>query len=92
MAVETFKIMKSRGISSDAVTYSIMTNCCSTMKSARSAYALVSMMIRDGFYPETVTYTSLIKVRQFTCLAICRVKLHLSLEVFVCIESRLKSC
>ncbi|XP_071919961.1 pentatricopeptide repeat-containing protein At1g76280-like isoform X4 [Coffea arabica] len=61
MAVETFKIMKSRGISSDAVTYSIMTNCCSTMKSARSAYALVSMMIRDGFYPETVTYTSLIK-------------------------------
>ncbi|CDP14603.1 unnamed protein product [Coffea canephora] len=61
MAVETFKIMKSRGISSDAVTYAIMINCCSTMRSARSAYALVSMMIRDGFYPETVTYTSLIK-------------------------------
>ncbi|KAL3505482.1 hypothetical protein ACH5RR_035323 [Cinchona calisaya] len=61
MAVETFKTMKSCGVPSDAATYTIMIDCCSIMKCYRSAYALVSLMIRDGFTLQTVTYTSLIK-------------------------------
>ncbi|XP_021284335.1 pentatricopeptide repeat-containing protein At1g76280 isoform X2 [Herrania umbratica] len=62
MAIEIFKNMKSCGLQPCAATYNIMIDCCSTMRCFKSACALVSMMVRNGFYPETMTYTSLIKI------------------------------
>lgn len=62
MAIEIFKHLKSCGFRPNAATYNIMIDCCSTIKCLKSAYALVSLMVRDGFYPETITYTALIKV------------------------------
>ncbi|KAK6256990.1 hypothetical protein QUC31_000449 [Theobroma cacao] len=62
MAIEIFKNMKSCGLQPCAATYNIMIDCCSAMRCFKSACALVSMMVRDGFYPETMTYTSLIKI------------------------------
>lgn len=61
-AIEIFKNMKSFGVPLDAATYNIMINCCSIIRCFKSARALVSMMVRDGFYPQTMTYTALIKV------------------------------
>lgn len=65
MAIKIFKSMKSFGFPADAATYNIMIDCCSILKCYRSASALISMMLRDGFYPVTVTYTALIKVEGF---------------------------
>ncbi|XP_048444515.1 pentatricopeptide repeat-containing protein At1g76280 isoform X1 [Pyrus x bretschneideri] len=62
MAIKIFKSMKSFGFPADAATYNIMIDCCSILKCYRSASALISMMLRDGFYPVTVTYTALIKI------------------------------
>ena len=62
MAVKIFKNMKSCGIPPDATTYNIMIDCCTISRCFKSACALVSMMVRDGFYPQTLTYTALIKV------------------------------
>ncbi|XP_010539794.1 PREDICTED: pentatricopeptide repeat-containing protein At1g76280 isoform X2 [Tarenaya hassleriana] len=62
LAIEIFKSMKSRGFPLDSVTYCIMIDCCSYIHSYRSARGLVSMMIRDGFSPETVTFTALMKI------------------------------
>ncbi|VVA34279.1 Hypothetical predicted protein [Prunus dulcis] len=62
MAIKIFKNMKSFGFPADAATYHIMIDCCSILGCYRSACALVSMMLRDGFYPLTVTYTILIKI------------------------------
>lgn len=62
MAIKIFKNMKSCGFPADAATYHIMINCCSILRCYRSACALVSMMLRDGFFPLTVTYTTLIKI------------------------------
>ncbi|XVF63548.1 hypothetical protein PTKIN_Ptkin09bG0095600 [Pterospermum kingtungense] len=62
MAIEIFKNMKSCGFRPNAVTYNMMIDYCSTIRCLKSAYALVSMMLRDGFYPETMTYTALIKI------------------------------
>ncbi|XVE69624.1 hypothetical protein DITRI_Ditri10aG0005100 [Diplodiscus trichospermus] len=62
IAIEIFKNMKSCGFQPNAATYNVMIDCCSTIRCLRSAYALVSMMVRDGFYPETMTYTALIKI------------------------------
>ena len=70
MAIEIFKTMKSSGCLPDAATYNIMIDCCSAIRGFRSACALVSMMIRDGFNPQAVTYTALIKVLLFTVFAI----------------------
>ncbi|KAJ4717572.1 Pentatricopeptide repeat [Melia azedarach] len=61
-AIEIFKNMKSFGVPLDAATYNIMINCCSIIRCFKSARALVSMMVRDGFYPQTMTYTALIKI------------------------------
>lgn len=61
MAINIFKNMKSWGIQLDASTYTIMIDCHSSLGGFMFASALVSMMIRDGFYPETATYTALIK-------------------------------
>lgn len=62
MAVEIFKTMKSYGCPPDAATYNIMIDCCSILRCFKSACSPVSMMVRDGFYPQTLTYTALIKV------------------------------
>lgn len=62
MAVDIFKSMKSCGFLPDAATYNIMIDCCSVVRCFKSASALVSLMLRDGFYPQAVTYTALIKV------------------------------
>ncbi|XP_030527050.1 pentatricopeptide repeat-containing protein At1g76280-like isoform X4 [Rhodamnia argentea] len=61
-AVDMFKNMKQCSFSLDPAAYCIMIDCCSIIQCYRSACALVSMMIRDGFYPGTMTYTALIKV------------------------------
>ena len=61
-AMEIFKQMKTCGIPPNAATYNIMIDCCSIIRCFKSASALVSMMVRDGFYPQTMTYTALIKV------------------------------
>lgn len=62
LAIGLFKNMKSSGFMPDAATYNIMIDCCSTIRCYTSACALVSMMLRVGFYPQTATYTALIKV------------------------------
>ncbi|XP_042480885.1 pentatricopeptide repeat-containing protein At1g76280 isoform X2 [Macadamia integrifolia] len=62
MAIEVFKNMKYCGLPPDAVTYNIMIDCCSIIRCFKSASALVSMMLRAGFYPRTCTYTALIKI------------------------------
>ncbi|KAK9740130.1 hypothetical protein RND81_03G013900 [Saponaria officinalis] len=60
--IEIFKNMKLCGVQPDAATYNIMIDCCSNIRCFKSACALVSLMIRDGFSPQTLTYTALIKV------------------------------
>ncbi|XP_043721428.1 pentatricopeptide repeat-containing protein At1g76280 isoform X2 [Telopea speciosissima] len=62
MAVEVFKNMKYCGLPPDAATYNIMIDCCSIIRCFKSASALVSMMLRAGFCPQTCTYTALIKI------------------------------
>lgn len=62
MAIEIFKNMKSCGIPLDAASYNIMIDCCSILRCFKSACALVSMMVRDGFYPQALTYTAIIKI------------------------------
>ncbi|XP_019054371.1 PREDICTED: pentatricopeptide repeat-containing protein At1g76280 isoform X2 [Nelumbo nucifera] len=62
MAIEVFRNMKLCGLPPDAATYNIMIDCCSITRCFRSALALVSMMLRDGFCPQICTYTALIKI------------------------------
>ncbi|GAU45008.1 hypothetical protein TSUD_87990 [Trifolium subterraneum] len=62
MAIEIFKKMKLCGCHPDSTTYNIMIDCCSIIRSYRSASLLISMMIREGFCPVACTYTALIKV------------------------------
>ncbi|KAK7283788.1 hypothetical protein RIF29_13534 [Crotalaria pallida] len=62
MAIEIFKKMKLCGCQLDSVTYNIMIDCCSIIRSYRSASLLLSVMIREGFYPVACTYTALIKI------------------------------
>ncbi|XP_021761214.1 pentatricopeptide repeat-containing protein At1g76280-like [Chenopodium quinoa] len=61
-AIEIFRKMKLCGIKLDAATYNIMIDCCSNIRCFKSACALVSMMVRDGFSPQMLTYTALIKI------------------------------
>ncbi|KHF99794.1 hypothetical protein F383_16904 [Gossypium arboreum] len=63
MAIQIFKKMTSSDFQPNAATYNIMVDCCSYIKCFKSGCALVSMMVRHGFYPETKTYTALMKVR-----------------------------
>ncbi|CAH2067553.1 unnamed protein product [Thlaspi arvense] len=60
--IKIFKRMKACGYPADAATYNIMIDCCRAIHSYESACALVSMMIRGGFYPKAVTFTSLMKI------------------------------
>ncbi|XP_077237689.1 tetratricopeptide repeat (TPR)-like superfamily protein isoform X3 [Tasmannia lanceolata] len=62
MAIEIFKNMKSSDLPVDAATYNIMIDSCSVTRCFKSALALISMMLRDGFCPQTCTYTALIKI------------------------------
>ncbi|KAF8410322.1 hypothetical protein HHK36_002849 [Tetracentron sinense] len=62
MVIDIFKDMKLCDLPPDAVTYNIMINCCSIIRCYKSACALVSMMLRDGFCPRISTYTALIKI------------------------------
>ncbi|XP_023643985.1 pentatricopeptide repeat-containing protein At1g76280 isoform X2 [Capsella rubella] len=62
MVIKIFKRMISYGCPADAATYTIMIDCCSIINSYKSACALVSMMIRDGFTPKAVTFTALMKI------------------------------
>ncbi|KAK9213863.1 hypothetical protein WN944_005848 [Citrus x changshan-huyou] len=57
-----FKYMKSCGIPPNAATHNIMIDCCSIIRCFKSASAIVSMMVREGFYPQTMTYTALVKI------------------------------
>ncbi|XP_010692816.1 pentatricopeptide repeat-containing protein At1g76280 isoform X4 [Beta vulgaris subsp. vulgaris] len=59
---DMFRNMKLHRIRPDAATYNIMIDCCSNIRCFKSACALVSMMLRDGFSPQTLTYTALIKI------------------------------
>nr|UPT49270.1 pentatricopeptide repeat protein AaPPR113 [Agave angustifolia] len=61
-AIELFKNMRLSGFSADVATYNMMIECCSKLPCFKSASALLSMMLRDGFIPQTLTYTALIKV------------------------------
>lgn len=62
MVIKIFKRMKACGYPADAATYNIMIDCCSLIHSYKSACALVSLMIRDGFSPKAVTFTALMKI------------------------------
>ncbi|KAB2096437.1 hypothetical protein ES319_A01G108200v1 [Gossypium barbadense] len=62
MAIQIFKKMTSSDFQPNAATYNIMVDCCSYIKCFKSGCALVSMMVRHGFYPETKTYTALMKI------------------------------
>ncbi|XP_054819044.1 pentatricopeptide repeat-containing protein At1g76280 [Prosopis cineraria] len=62
MAIAIFKKMKLYGFQLSPATFNIMIDCCSIPGCFRSASLLVSIMIREGFYPNTPTYTALIKV------------------------------
>ncbi|XP_038987997.1 pentatricopeptide repeat-containing protein At1g76280 isoform X2 [Phoenix dactylifera] len=61
-AIEVFKNMRSCGLPANVATYNIMIECCSILTCFKSACALVSLMLRDGFCPQLLTYTALIKV------------------------------
>lgn len=63
IAIEMFKSMKSCGMSLTAATYNIMIDCCTILRCFRSASAILSMMLRDGFYPTAVHFTTLTKVQ-----------------------------
>ncbi|KAF8694746.1 hypothetical protein HU200_037832 [Digitaria exilis] len=61
-AIRVFKIMRSCGLPIDISVYSTMIECCKWLPCFRSASALLSLMLRDGFHLTVVTYTSLLKV------------------------------
>ncbi|MCD7468314.1 hypothetical protein HAX54_006384 [Datura stramonium] len=61
-ATKIFKSMVSSGVPPDAATYNIMIDCCSIIGCFRSALALISMMFRNGFNPQAVTLTGLLKI------------------------------
>lgn len=61
-ATKIFKSMVSSEVPPDAATYNIMIDCCSIIGCFRSALALISMMFRNGFNPQAVTLTGLLKI------------------------------
>ncbi|XP_020251597.1 pentatricopeptide repeat-containing protein At1g76280 isoform X2 [Asparagus officinalis] len=61
-AIELFKDMRLSGFPADVATYNMMVECCSILGCLKSASALLSLMLRDGFVPQTLTYNALIKV------------------------------
>lgn len=61
-AIDVFKNMRLCNLPTNVAIYNIMIECCSILQCYRSASVLVSMMLRDGYYPQTLTYTALVKV------------------------------
>ncbi|CAD6224551.1 unnamed protein product [Miscanthus lutarioriparius] len=61
-AVIIFKIMRSCSLPTNISIYNTMIECCKWLPCFRSASALLSLMLRDGFNPKVVTFTSLLKV------------------------------
>ncbi|KAL5129320.1 Pentatricopeptide repeat-containing protein [Glycine soja] len=60
--IAIFKKMKLCGCHPDSETYNIMIDCCTILKSYRSACLLLSMMIRKGFHPVICTYNAIIEI------------------------------
>jgi len=81
-AVMIFKIMKSCNLPTDISIYNTMIECCKWLPCFKSASALLSLMLRDGFNPTVVTFTSLLKVslaKNNTCLLdLSYYRLHIS--------------
>lgn len=70
-AVKMFKIMRSCSLPTNISIYNTMIECCKWLPCFKSASALLSLMLRDGFNPTVVTFTSLLKVslaKSSTCL------------------------
>jgi hypothetical protein len=61
-AIRTFKIMRSCSLPSNVAIYNVMIECCKLLPCLKSSYTLLSLMLRDGFCPTVVTFTSLLKV------------------------------
>ncbi|KAK1677166.1 hypothetical protein QYE76_038014 [Lolium multiflorum] len=61
-AIRTFKIMRACGLPANTAIYNVMIECCKLLPCFKSASTLLSLMLRDGFCPTVVTYTSLLKV------------------------------
>lgn len=79
-AINVFKTLMSHGYRPNDVTCTIMIDCCSINGSFKSAQGLIAMMIRQGYPPQTQTYTALIKVIQLAKLIYLLV---LSTTVFI---------
>ncbi|CAL5087874.1 unnamed protein product [Urochloa decumbens] len=61
-AIRIFKTMRSCSLPTDVSIYTTMVECCKWLPCFKSASALLSLMLQDGFHPTVVTYTSLLKV------------------------------
>ncbi|XP_062193973.1 pentatricopeptide repeat-containing protein At1g76280 isoform X2 [Phragmites australis] len=61
-AITTFKIMRSCSLPANISIYNTMIECCKLLQCWKSASALLSLMLRDGFCLKVVTFTSLLKV------------------------------
>ncbi|CAN6182624.1 unnamed protein product [Urochloa humidicola] len=61
-AIRIFKTMRSCSLPADVSIYNTMIECCKWLPCFKSASALLSLMLQDGFPPTVVTYTSLLKV------------------------------
>jgi len=81
LAIAIFKKMKLCGCNPDSETYNIMIDCCTILKSYRSACLLISMMIRKGFCPVICTYTAIIKVL-FILISDCSAQILLFCQRF----------
>uniref|UniRef100_A0A0E0M2C6 Uncharacterized protein n=1 Tax=Oryza punctata TaxID=4537 RepID=A0A0E0M2C6_ORYPU len=61
-AIKTFMTMRSYGLPANVAIYNIMIECCKLLPCVKSASAVLSLMLQDGFYPTILTFTSLVKV------------------------------
>ncbi|XP_068646920.1 pentatricopeptide repeat-containing protein At1g76280 [Aristolochia californica] len=62
LAYDTFRKMKLHDIRPNAATYNIMIDSCSSLRCYNTACAFLSLMLQDGFFPDTCTYSSLMKI------------------------------
>ncbi|XP_066392534.1 pentatricopeptide repeat-containing protein At1g76280-like [Miscanthus floridulus] len=69
-AVMIFKIMRSCNLPTDISIYNTMIECCKWLSCFKSASALLSLMLRDGFNPTVVTFTPLLKEHELYNTAI----------------------
>ena len=69
-AIRTFKNMISCGLPTNFAIYNVMIECCKLLPCLKSACALWSLMLRDGYCPTVLSFTSLLKVRLVNCRAV----------------------